>query len=155
MEAESDSDILPLEVIQAAEEVVNNLLPQKSRGKYEASYGKFMKWRSEKNIKSFSEPIFLAYFNELAANYKPSSMWSTYSMLRSMIDIKHKLNIHNYSNLIAFLKQKNKGFRSKKAQVLNAEHINRFLQEAPDDKFLAVKVSKLAKNSKFIIQINT
>jgi hypothetical protein len=146
----TDDESTPPEVLEKAKEVVNNLLPQKSRPKYEAAYVKFMQWRSERKIKSFSESTFLAYFNELATNHKPSSLWATYSMLRSMIDIKHNINIFYHSNLIAFLKQKNKGYTSKKAQVLNPEQINQFLQEAPDNKFLAVKVNRFTKNSKII-----
>ncbi|XP_044729656.1 uncharacterized protein LOC123293006 [Chrysoperla carnea] len=109
--------------------------------KYEAAYIKFMQWRLQKNIKDFSESIFLTYFNELATNRKPTSLWATYSMLRSMIEIKHKLNIHGYSSLLAFLKEKSIGYKSKMAQVLSARQINQFLEEAPDEKFLAVKVA--------------
>ncbi|XP_057330039.1 uncharacterized protein LOC130670624 [Microplitis mediator] len=62
-------------------------------------------------------------------------------MLRSMIDIKHKINIFNYSGLIAFLKQKNKGFKSKKVETLDAEQINQFSHQAPDNQVLAIKVA--------------
>jgi hypothetical protein len=82
---------IPPEVLEKAKEGVNNLLLQKSTPKYEAAYVKFMQWRSEKKIKSFSESTFLVYFNELATNHKPSSLWATYSMPRSMIDIKHNI----------------------------------------------------------------
>jgi hypothetical protein len=110
-----------------------------------------MQWRSEKKIKSFSESTFLAYFNELATNHRPSSLWATYSMLRSMIDIKHNINTYILSfEFNCFSKAKNKGYTSKKPQVLSPEHINQFLQEAPDNKFLAVKVNKFTKNSKII-----
>jgi hypothetical protein len=57
----TDDESTPPEVLEKAKEVVNNLLPQKSRPKYEAAYVKFMQWRSEKKIKSFSESTFLAY----------------------------------------------------------------------------------------------
>ncbi|XP_074103468.1 uncharacterized protein LOC141530326 [Cotesia typhae] len=72
---------------------------------------------------------------------EPSSLWATYSMLRSMVDIKHNINIYNYSRLIAFLKQKNKGFKSTKALTLSAEQINQFLGEAPDNQYLPIKVA--------------
>ena len=99
----------------------------------------------QENIKSLSESILLTYFDNLVETMKPSSLWAHYSMLRSMINIKHKINISSYSSLIAFLKQQNKGFSSKKFRILSAEHVSQFLREAPDDSFLAIKVIKLIK----------
>lgn len=130
------------EILEKAKEVAKSLLPQRSRPKYESAYVKFNQWRLQKKIQSTSESTLLAYFHELAIDHKPTSLWATYSMLRSMIQIKHRLNIYHYPNLIAFLKQKNKGYKSKKSKVLSAEHINQFLEEAPDNKFLAIKVNK-------------
>ncbi|XP_044593466.1 uncharacterized protein LOC123271256 [Cotesia glomerata] len=139
---ESSSDeSTPPEILKKADEVINNLVPQVSRPKYEAAYNKFMKWRKNKKVKSFSEPILLTYFSDLAETKLPSTWWSTYSMLRSMIDIKHKINVYMYSGLIAFLKQQNKGFKSKKAETLDAEQINQFLLQAPDNQFLTIKVA--------------
>lgn len=137
----SSDESTPPEILKKADEVINNLVPQVSRPKYEAAYNKFMEWRRNKKVKSFSEPILLTYFSELAETKLPSTLWATYSMLRSMIDMKKKINIHNYSGLIAFLKQQNKGFKPKKAETLDAEQINQFLNQAPDNQFLAIKVS--------------
>ncbi|XP_015176802.1 PREDICTED: uncharacterized protein LOC107066566 [Polistes dominula] len=138
---DDESESIPPEIIERANEVINNLTPATSRSKYESAYRKFMLWRTAKRITSFSEAVFLKYFSELSETLLPSSLWAKYSMLRSMVDIKHNLNIFNYSRLIAFLKQKNKGFKSKKARTLSPEQIDRFLREAPDREFLATKVA--------------
>lgn len=148
----TNDESLPPEILKKANEVINNLTPATSRPKYESAYKHFMDWRAAQRITSFSEEVFLIYFSELSETLKPSTLWAKYSMLRSMVDIKHNFNIHDYSRLIAFLKQNGKGFKSQKAQTLSAEQVNQFLREAPDSEFLATKVIKLS--IKYIMNFN-
>jgi len=72
-----------------------------------------MQWRGKKKIKTLSEPVFLAYFSELSEIQVPSSVWATYSMLRSTIQAKHNINIHDYAQVIQFLKKNSKGYEVK------------------------------------------
>lgn len=137
----SDGESIPPEVRTKANEVINNLTPEILRRKYEAAYQRFMESRSVKKIKSLSETVLVTYFSELAETQKPSSLWEMCSMLWSMIDIKHKINIYKHSSLIALKKKKNIGFKSKKAQTLSAEQIQQFLHEAPDNQFFATEVN--------------
>ena len=58
-------------------------------------------------------------------------------MLKSIIENKNKVNIGNYSILNAFLKQKSKG-----SKVLEAKNVEKFLNEAPDNQWLAATSSK-------------
>ena len=48
----SDDENLPLEVQERAKKVTDNLLPTKSKPKYELTYKKFMEWMERKRIKS-------------------------------------------------------------------------------------------------------
>ena len=64
-------------------------------------------------------------------------------MLKSIIENKNKVNIENYSLLNAFLKKKSKGYESTKSKVLEAKHVEKFLNEAPDNQWLAAKVSTI------------
>lgn len=139
--SDKHSDELPSDVTQRAENAINNLMPAKSKHKYEAAYQKFMNWLAVKKITTLSDTVLLAYFDELSESFAPTTLWATYSMLRSMIHIKHDINIHDYATLIQFLKRKSTGYVSKKALVLNAEHIHQFLKDAPDELYLAVKVN--------------
>jgi hypothetical protein len=66
----------------AAAETTNNLLPEKSRYQYERAYNIFDEWRKENRIRSF-----------LCQNMKPRSLWSTYSMVRSTINLKNYVDI--------------------------------------------------------------
>lgn len=141
----SDSDdedfSTPPQLKETAKILIDNLLPQKSIKKYNKTYNDFLQWKSEKNAASFSETVLLAYFSEKAQKYKPSTLWSMYSMLKSTILTRNDINIQEYKKLTAFLKRKSEGFRSKKSKVLTTKDVYSFLQNAPDDKYLLMKVS--------------
>ena len=94
----------------------------------------------KKKINWFSESVFLVYFTELSKKYKPSSLWSTYSMLRNTINIQQGINIENYTKLRALLKRQSEGFQPKKTNTFSGENIKDFLNQAPDEKYLATKV---------------
>lgn len=83
----------------------------------------------------------MAYFAELADKIKPSSLWTHYSMLRSTLSVHHCIDITSYMKLRALLKRKSDGYKPKKSKVLTSQEINQFLEVAPDDKFLFIKVS--------------
>lgn len=142
MEIESDEEILctPPEITEAAKVTSLNLLPEKSRNLYVSVYNTFMDWRATKNIHSFSESVLLVYFTELAAKYKPSTLWTHYSMLRSTLNINQGVNIENYVKLRSLLKRRSEGFHPKKANTFSSEEINKFLFQACDEKYLAMKV---------------
>lgn len=54
-------------------------------------------------------------------------------MLRTMINLKNKVDIPKYSNLIALLKNKNKGYKPKQAHVFTDEEVRTFIEKAPED----------------------
>lgn len=125
------------------DEVKLSNLPDKSYIRYVQAYEKLTKWQKSQNTDSFKEEELLAYFNEASKIYAPSTLWSTYSMLKATIKSTHNVNISDYSKLIAFLKKKNVGFQSKKANVFTADEVQKFLDEAPDEEYLAIKVNQL------------
>ena len=55
----------PAELVEAANLVTLNLLPNKSREKYEQAYKRFMDFCRKKLTSSRSEHVLLAYFSEL------------------------------------------------------------------------------------------
>ncbi|XP_045472763.1 uncharacterized protein LOC123679295 [Harmonia axyridis] len=143
MNSDSEVELLctPPEIRQAANDTIQNLLPEKSQNKYKTVYKNFQDWCSNKNIKSFTENVLLAYFSELSTKYKPSSLWTFYSMLRSTLDLNNSINIENYSKLRAFLKRQSEKHVAKKAKTFTPEQLNNFINEAPDEKYLATKVA--------------
>lgn len=140
--ANSEREIVPAEIVEAANAATLNLLPKKSSDKYKSTYTKFLEWKKSKNIgSSFDESVLLVYFDTLSTTMKPSSLWSIYSMLKSTINLNDGINISHYAKLQTFLKRQSTGFMSKKSQVLTAEDTEKFIREAPDDRYLATKVS--------------
>lgn len=61
-------------------------------------------------------------------------------MLKSTIQINENIDISQYKKLLAFLKRQNDTYEAKKSKVLTMENVTMFLKEAPDDKFLLMKV---------------
>lgn len=138
--SETEDQCTPPDIVEAAAATINNLLPEKSKGIYEQHYRQFMDWRKIKNINSFSENVLVAYFNEKSSLMKSSTLWKIYSMLRSTISVKHNVEISTYTKLKAFLKRKSDGFQPKKSKTLSAEEVRKFIDEAPDEIYLATKV---------------
>lgn len=95
MMSDSEIDCTPPDLRESATSVAKNLLPDKSGFRYEKCFKAFKNWCDNKNVKNFTENVVLAYFNELAQNRKPSTLWATYSMLRTTLDINEKIDISN------------------------------------------------------------
>jgi hypothetical protein len=134
-------DLTPPEILTEAQNASESLLPPKSKDRYMAAYETFVQWKTNKRACSFSENVFLAYFNELANKYKPSSLWCIYSMLKSTVRNKNNIDIKTYCNLTTFLKRRSDGYIGRKSKVLSSNDVERFLKEAPDSQYLATKVS--------------
>ncbi|KAK4884830.1 hypothetical protein RN001_001101 [Aquatica leii] len=130
-------DCTPPEVRQDANEALVNLLPKKSKARYELAYSKFVNWARTKKISNFTENVLLAYF-QTYPNKK--SLWATYSMLKACLILHDNINISNYSKLIAFLKRETEHYQPKKSKVLEEEQIAKFINDAPNNDFLLMKV---------------
>ena len=75
--------------------------------------------------------------------FKPTTLWATYSMLKSTIHQKENITIENFKSLIVFMKRKAEGYIPKHAKVLKTTEVEKFLKEAPNNQYLATKVRKL------------
>lgn len=95
---DNDDEInTPPEILDRAKEVVSNLLPNKSREVYECAYNRFLNWCNEKNVKSYTESVLLAYFSELlSSKMKASTLWAQYSMVKATLNLKNGVNIEKF-----------------------------------------------------------
>lgn len=135
------SDIVEsLDIEQAAEAALSTLVPEKSKHLYEKTYDNFETWAKEKHIENFTEKVLLAYFLKLSTTLRPSTLWSKYSMLRTMIYLNKNVDICKFTNLIAFLKRKATGYQPKKSKIFTKLEIERFIKQADDKEFLLAKV---------------
>ncbi|XP_031355976.1 uncharacterized protein LOC116180226 isoform X2 [Photinus pyralis] len=71
---------------------------------------------------------------------KSSTMWSQYSMIKALLNLKHGLDISKYMKLRAYLKKQNEGYTPKKSKVFTKEQFEDFLNNAPDEQYLGIKV---------------
>ncbi|KAK4876904.1 hypothetical protein RN001_009410 [Aquatica leii] len=93
----------------------------------------------KRNVKSVSDDVFLVYLSKKAKLLKPSTLWSRFSMVKSCLAIKENVNV-KFPQTIAFLKRQGVGYVPKKAKVLTAEQVTKFICEASDEKWLLTKV---------------
>lgn len=129
------------ERIHLADEKPYQQLPKKSKSKYETTYQRFMNWILQNNAQTLSENVITAYLKELSKELKPSTLWTTYSMLKTMLKLRNNIDISTYTRCMSFLKFQSSGYKCKKSLTLTSEQIKRFLLEAPDQEYLFTKVS--------------
>ncbi|KAJ8985795.1 hypothetical protein NQ317_016302 [Molorchus minor] len=79
------------------------------------------KWCAEKNVQVYSENVLLAYFSENAKNYKSSTLWAQYSMVKSCLIIYDNIDISKFPKLIAFFKRTGDGYQAKKIENIDKE----------------------------------
>ncbi|XP_044587107.1 uncharacterized protein LOC123266772 isoform X3 [Cotesia glomerata] len=137
--SESDEEDTGYIQAEAQYNTYNSITP-KSNDDYYRSYQRFMDWTIEKKVENLTEDVFLEYFKEISNDLAPSTLWSKYSMINTVVNQKHGINLQNFAELKTFLKDKNKGFQSKKSEILTWDEINTFLTTAVDEVYLDQKV---------------
>ncbi|KAJ8968840.1 hypothetical protein NQ314_002067 [Rhamnusium bicolor] len=104
----------PPDIHLAANETYETLLPQQSKNKYEFCYKKFMNWTLANGIENTSENVLTDYVKKLSCEIKPSTLCTTYSMLKTMINIKNNIDTSTYPKLRTFLKLQWANYNMKK-----------------------------------------
>lgn len=144
MDAEDIDEEMPFELLEHARAASMDLLPQKSRVRYNNTYNNFKVWQGSYNVKTICEDLILAYFHVLAEkNYKPTSLYAFHSMLKATLRAHENADIGNFHQVSAFLKVKSDGYKPIKAEVLTEEGVKKFIDEAEDLAWLDVKVSQI------------
>ncbi|KAF7998536.1 hypothetical protein HCN44_010944 [Aphidius gifuensis] len=119
-----------------------NLLPEKSKELYIQKYNEFIAWMKSRKINSMSEDVLMVYFNHLVVdtNIAPSTAWTRWSMIKSILQQYHNVDIGNYNKLKAFVKRYQKGYKPKKSEIFTAEDMKNFCEKADDRQHLADKI---------------
>ncbi|KAK4881864.1 hypothetical protein RN001_005183 [Aquatica leii] len=115
------------ELLEIANNAIQKLLPTKSKPKYEKEYKKFFTWCDDNNVNDLTENI-------------SSTMWSSYSMLRTCLSIYKNNDISKYLKITAYLKRQSENYHPKKSTILQSEDIIKFISDTDDYTFLAMKV---------------
>ncbi|KAJ8974140.1 hypothetical protein NQ317_007315, partial [Molorchus minor] len=99
---------------EAATRAALDLLPTKSKKQYELAYKRFVEWCDRNNVAGkYSENVMLTYFEQNSKIWKNSTLWAHFSIAKQK-DIVQK----NFTR----------------------QNIDKFIAEAPDDKYLMFKV---------------
>lgn len=138
----------PPNLLEISELAVSGLVPEKSKSAYEKTYDNSITWQKKMKTLSFSMHVVLAYFKEKSETYKPTTHWSEFSKLAATLKVKNNVQIDQYSELKAFSKKKSTNFSSKKARLFTSKEFEKFLNEAPNSRYLATKVRLIYKFSK-------
>ncbi|CAG5102678.1 Protein of unknown function [Cotesia congregata] len=137
-----EEEVLRLFDKEAKVIVQSETLPKKSADRYMQNYNAYKNWK-EKNKNSLStseENNLIVYFKDLKKRLSPLTLWSAWSMLKKTLNTNDDIQINNFLNLKSMIKQNAKGHRPKKSFILTWEQIKKFIDEAPDSEYLAVKV---------------
>lgn len=129
------------EIREVAKKVTENLLPNKSREKYEKQYKSFQDWCTQNAVELVSEKCLLTYFDMLSKHKKSSTLWSTYSILKSCLNVYQNIDISKYLELQTFLKRISSHYEPKKSKILQVQDIDNFVAKADDKFYLVHKVS--------------
>lgn len=127
-------------IVEIAQAATASLIPEKSRKQYELVYKRFNAWCISMKVENLTENVFLAYFSKRAKDIKPSSLWSEYSMVKSLLLAEKDIDLKQFSKLTAYMKRQSVGYRPKKSKVFSKNDIFKFINDAPDNRFLVMKV---------------
>ncbi|XP_043267093.1 uncharacterized protein [Venturia canescens] len=117
------------------------MISRKSSDRYLLVYNTYKTWREEnkKSLSSSEENNLIIYFRTLKEKLKPPTLWSIWSMLKKTLNINENINIHHFLKLKILIKTNAKGYKPKKACVLRWNHITKFMDEASNHTYLAMK----------------
>lgn len=150
-EEHSDDDAVTIEIdANDADKSQDSEFSQiKSKGVYISRYNKFVQWRDAAGVRVTDEKLLLKYLDVLSLEFQPSTLVAIFSMLKAILKEKENVDVSGYRELNSILKDRLEKYEPKKAEALTPKNISDFLQNAPDEKYLAAKViNKCQVNTK-------
>ncbi|XP_037024955.1 uncharacterized protein LOC119066535 [Bradysia coprophila] len=118
----------------------NNTLHPHTTSKYMHTYRKFHQWNKSNGNRQISEEVLLEYFEDIATRSKPTTLIAMYSMLKATFRENDGIDISVFTKVNEYIKEKNAGYKSVKSKTFTSDEIYKFVLEAPDYKWLDVKV---------------
>ncbi|XP_074100628.1 uncharacterized protein LOC141528467 [Cotesia typhae] len=122
--------------------ILTDTLPKKSADKYLSNHETYKKWLIEHraSLSNSDESNLIVYFKGLSEKLKPSTIWSTWSMLKKTLNNYDNIDIGRFQKLKSLVKNNCKGYRPKKSLVLKSDDVTKFLNDASDITHLDQKV---------------
>ena len=141
-DASSDSENVPAEVLQLANQAKELIIPPESKHVYDRAYTSFQEWKQKNKCKSNRQDVILGYLVEHFENktWKPPTLWAQWAMLKATLYNYDEVETSTYLKVAKFIKTVNKGYKPKKSKILTPEQVSKFIVEAPDHEYLATQV---------------
>ena len=80
-----------------------------------------------------SEAIVLAFLAKEAESKAPTTLWTTFSLLKKNLLLEHSFDLGGAERITDFLKTLSRTHKKKKALAFSRDEVFRFLSEAPSD----------------------
>lgn len=111
---------------------IGAMIPSRSRGIYEKTFKAFMATITGNRVPT--ERDVFDYIHGLSQELSYKTLWTRFSIIKSMIDVHHQGNSNNYARVTAYLKRReDEGEPVKKAKIFTTDDIQRLLKHVPDD----------------------
>lgn len=110
----------PPELRAMAEKATEGLIPTKSNKAYKKQFDIFSTWCEHNNVKLITENVLMAYFHTIS-DKKSSTLWTTYSILRTMINIRYNIDISKYLRLQGQLKRHSEKYEPKNTNMMTKD----------------------------------
>ena len=136
----SDDENMPDEIMALANAAKEGCIPAQSKEQYDRAYNAFQNWKRKANTHSNNENVVLAYLNQYSQTVKPPTIWAHWAMIKAGLLSYDNVDTSNYHLVTKFIKKVNKGYKPKKSKVLSPSEVRKFIDTAPDDTYLAIKV---------------
>jgi len=124
-------DCTPPEMRTIAAAAAGDILPDKSRERYEQSYEDFLSWGAANNVKDgyVSERVILAWL-KAHDHLAPTTLWTRYSMIKKVHNSRFPQNrLGDFQSVTDVLKKKEKTHLRKKSNTFTREHIAAFIEK--------------------------
>lgn len=119
--------------------------PAENKARFVKTYKDFIKWRETMKLESTTESVLLNYFEHLSSIELPTVLQNIHSMLKTMLILEEGLDINQCATVNLFLENLARKKISletlRKNAIFTSKNISDFINNAPDEKYLATKVN--------------
>ena len=96
---------------------------------YTKHQNKWFDFMKRNNVEDFmDQDAMVAFFHEMAQEYRPSTLWVIYSCINSWYSIEKNVNLKSMKALRKFLKSKTEHYVGTKAAVFSPEEIHKMVR---------------------------
>jgi site-specific recombinase XerD len=141
----SEGEVAELSLAQLEALARSDVIPARSRDTYLKYFKRFQDWLAahDGSLQSVTGSVLCAYFKAHEAKYKPSTMWTHFSAIKSVLVSEHNVSVTGVEAVTKFLKSKSAQQVKKRAPIFSQQDISLYLTSAPNSSCLHYKLAVL------------